>query len=101
MCQKCKFSRINHNESIFVLPQRQGEVFHSGKGQELHQNFSVIYQKSILASPRNMNRRFVEDLILYECKYEPSWAKLGSALARLMLSLIQVFVFGTGLLGDV
>ena len=62
MCQKCKFSRINHNESIFVLPRRQGEVFHSGKGQELHQNFSVIYQKSILASPRNMNRRFVEDL---------------------------------------
>ena len=62
MFQKCKFSRINHNESIFVLPQRQGEVFHSGKGLELHQNFLVIYQKSILASPRNMNRRFVEDL---------------------------------------
>ena len=62
MGQKCKFSIINHNESIFVLPRRQGEVFHSGKGLELHQNFLVIYQKSILASPRNMNCRFVEDL---------------------------------------
>ena len=69
MCQKCKFSRINHNESIFVLPQRQGEVFHSGKGLELHQNFLVIYQKSILASLRNMNRKFVEVLNLHECNY--------------------------------
>ena len=69
MCQKCKFSRINHNESVFVLLRRQGDDFHSGKIQELHQNFLVIYQKSILASLRNMNRNFFEVLNLHECNY--------------------------------